>query len=526
MTGLLTEWVARHASDRPEATAVVMGAERLSYRELESRTLQLAQALRSAGCERGDRVCLALPKSPAAVVAILACLEAVCAYLPLDYNSTQSRIARILQSCEPALVLATHPAARFLVQVLGELGAPKLRVGWLDDAGANGNLDAAFHAADLAAQPTRRLHQANTPHDPAYVFFTSGSTGEPKGVVISHHNVRTFVDWAVPYFGMQPGERISGHPPLHFDLSVFDLFGALAAGCELHLVPPDLNLSAQALVEFIRTSRLHQWFSVPSILNYLAKFEVVRQGDFPDLRRLLWCGEVLPTPALIHWMERLPHARFTNLYGPTEATIASSYYTVPAVPQDPRAEIPIGTACAGESLHVLDSGLRPVATGAIGDLYLGGEGLSSGYWRDPQKTAAAFVQVGCQRLYKTGDLARLDAEGLCYFVGRADSQIKCRGYRIELGEIEAALHANPRLRESAVVAVPTDGFEGNLICCAYATFDGAAEPPARVRSALTRLVPGYMLPSRWLQMSQLPKNQNGKVDRKALREAFTETVLA
>jgi acyl-coenzyme A synthetase/AMP-(fatty) acid ligase len=233
---------------------------------------------------------------------------------------------------------------------------------------------------------------------------------------------------------------------------------------------------------------------------------------------------VLPTPTLIYWMKRLPHVRFTNLYGPTEATIASSYYTMPAVPADDRAPIPIGLPCGGEELLVLDEKLQPAPAGAIADLYLGGVGLSPGYWQDPEKTAAVFVpdpRRPGQRIYKTGDLASVGEDGLVYFHGRRDSQIKSRGYRIELGEIETALSTLPFLKESAVVGVETGGFEGTAICCAYVTADATLKP-MRIRAELSRHVPAYMLPTQWMQLDHLPKNQNGKTDRPRLRELFLE----
>jgi acyl-coenzyme A synthetase/AMP-(fatty) acid ligase len=249
----------------------------------------------------------------------------------------------------------------------------------------------------------------------------------------------------------------------------------------------------------------------------------VRQGDFPELRRVLWCGEVLPTPALIYWMSRLPHVRFTNLYGPTETTIASSFYTVPACPDDPQASIPIGEPCAGEQLLVLDDAGQPVEPGEIGSLYIGGVGLSPGYWRDPAKTAAVFVQRvddRRQRIYNTGDLARLGDDGLVYFCGRADSQIKSRGYRIELGEIEAALNAVAGIEEGAIVALQTGGFEGSTICCAYVPRTACDLSPISLRRELSKALPGYMLPARWLQFEAFPRNANGKVDRPRLRQAF------
>jgi acyl-coenzyme A synthetase/AMP-(fatty) acid ligase len=264
---------------------------------------------------------------------------------------------------------------------------------------------------------------------------------------------------------------------------------------------------------------------VPSILNYMAKFDAVAQGDFPELERLLWCGEVFPTPPLRYWMERLPHVVFTNLYGPTEATIASSYYTLPGRPASETDAIPIGRPCAGEELLVLDADARPVPPGEVGDLYIGGVGLSPGYWRDPEKTATAFrahPDHPGSRIYRTGDLASIGEDRLVFFHGRSDSQIKSRGYRIELGEIETAVHAIDGLRESAVVAIETTGFEGYTICCAFARVTGTDVTPVGIRSTLATTLPGYMLPARWRELERLPKNANGKIDRPALRQMFRD----
>jgi acyl-coenzyme A synthetase/AMP-(fatty) acid ligase len=255
----------------------------------------------------------------------------------------------------------------------------------------------------------------------------------------------------------------------------------------------------------------------------MAKFDAIQFGGFPKLKRVLWCGEVLPTPVLRHWMERLPHVTFTNLYGPTETTIASGYFTVDRIP-DASDQIPIGHACPGETLLILDEHLRPVLPGTVGDLYIGGVGLSRGYWRDTEKTLTAFIRNPfsanpSERLYRTGDLARQDSEGYFYFVGRSDSQIKSRGYRIELGEIETALNTISEIKESAVVAVPSDSFENNLICCAYSPV-GPEISPVVLRQTLRQTLPSYMLPSRWLSLEALPQNANGKVDRPLLRSLF------
>ena len=527
MKGLIQEWVTQQAEQRPEAIALVLGQRRMSYAELDRRSSQLAQLLRSNGCRRGDRVCFLMPKSPAAIVTMIGILKADCMHVPIDPSGPVPRIARILDACENRWLLAAGGVSGLLDELLkDERIQQRLAIGWMEPETAAGqNFRPEFSWSDLNTFASEPPPTENRPEDPAHILFTSGSTGVPKGVPITHANVRHFVDWAVKYFGMTSTDRNSGHPPLHFDLSQFDIFGSFASGAELHLVPAELNLLPNKLAEFIRASELTQWFSVPSTLHYMAKFDVVAQDDFPALERLLWCGEVFPTPALIYWMKRLPKVQFTNLYGPTEATIASSYYTVPEVPPDERAPIPIGTPCDDEELLVLDEALRPVPPGEIGDLYIGGVGLSPGYWGDAEKTAAAFLPLPTpgdphRRVYKTGDLARVGEDGLVYFVGRADTQIKSRGYRIELGEIEAAANALPGLKECAIVAIPTEGFEGMLICCAYVTSNGSEVTAAAMRKKLTGALPGYMLPSKWMEFEQLPKNANGKIDRPRLRDHF------
>ena len=527
MSQLLQDYLARSAEREPARTAIVLDDERLSYAELERRSDGLGAFLVEVGCQPGDRVAVVAPKSPCAVVGMHAALKAGCAYVPIDLESPPARVARIVDAAEPSCVLAAPEAAGLLAGVRESASSDWRTLGSLEDGpiGSGGT----FTRADwIDHGPPPRV--ARREDDAAHLLFTSGSTGVPKGVEITHRNATAFIDWAVPYFGIGPSDRNSGHPPLHFDLSTFDIYGTLAAGAELHMVSPKLGVNPRALAALIRDSELTQWFSVPSALTYLAKFDVVGEHDFPSLRRLLWCGEVLPTPVLVHWMKRLPHVRFTNLYGPTEATIASSYHTVEEMP-DPSQPVPIGVACAGEELLALDDELLTVPEGEVGHLYIGGVGLSPGYWGDPEKTAEAFVadpRPGreAERIYRTGDLARTDADGLFHFLGRSDSQIKSRGYRIELGEIEAALAGVPEVRECAVVGVEQGGFEGTTICCAYAAVDGAALEPAALRDALTAALPAYMLPGRWLRMEELPKNVNGKIDRRLLRERFAEEASA
>jgi len=530
MNARLHDGVTVQAQRRPEAIAVVHRDRTLTYGALEATSNQLAHLLVALGCRRGDRVGLLLPKMPEAIVAILGVLKADAIYVPLDPAGPAARLARMLEAADCRVVLAAGPVESMLRDALvaGALQRQP-RVGRLDDAlRLHHDPQPLFFMRDLAAYPATPRAGSATGDDIAHILFTSGSTGTPKGVTIAHRNAVHFIDWATRHFGIAPADRISQQPPLHFDLSTFDIFGSLWSGAQLHLAPPELNLLPHKLAQFIRDAQLTQWFSVPAVLNLLATFDAVGDKDFPALRRVLFAGEVLPTTTLVYWMKRLPHARFTNLYGPTETTISSCHYTVPDCPRDARAPTPLGTPCDGEEVLLLDEHMRPVTEGEIGEIYIRGPGVSPGYWRDPERTRAAFLPAPgatdpSERIYKTGDLAHRGADGLLYFHGRADMQIKSRGYRIELGEVEAALHALPGLRESAVVAIPSDGFEGALLCCAYV---GDAIGAERLRSELAAFVPAYMLPQRWLRLDALPKNPNGKIDRPRLKEVFAHAETA
>jgi amino acid adenylation domain-containing protein len=518
MTRLLQHWISEAAQRRPDSRALVEDGGAMTYRALEEYGNRLARALREAGCRKDDRVAVLMPKSALAVATLTGVLKAGCAYVPLDPAGAVVRTADMLRRCQPrALLVAGGSQSEEVVSHLRDREV--LRGVALAPLDLDTTLEhAAFTRRDADGLCGEPLPLTASAQDVAYILFTSGSTGRPKGVPITHANVLAFIDWAVRCFSLGPEDRLSGHTELTFDLSTFDIFATFAAGAELHPVPRQRQLLPRNLIDFIAERELTLWFSVPSQLAYVARFDALSGRALPCLRQVAWCGDVLPTPSLIYWRRCLPGASFTNLYGPTETTVASSYYRVPESFEDETADIPIGVACDGEELLVLDDDLTPVPDGEVGEIYIRGVGLSRGYWCDEARTAEAFLPDPANpagRIYRTGDVGRRDADGNVRFLGRADFQIKTSGYRVEPAEVENAILRVEGVAACAVVPVRVGDFFGSAVGCAYvpSNGDGDALAPRRIKRQLEDLIPSYMIPSRWTAMQSLPIDTRGKVDR-------------
>ena len=517
MTGL-QDLLSASAEARPDAPAVVDGDRTLSYGELDDLAGRLAGLLAELGVRPGDRVAIYLDRSVEAIVAVYGVLRAGACYVPLDPEAPPARLGYVASDAGIQVLLTGAEKATSWEPLAAE-GAPLESAVVLN---SDAELDAPAGTRLLTARDVARA-DATTPApstgegDLAYILYTSGSTGAPKGVMLSHRNCLAFVEWAADEFAVSPDDRLSSHAPLHFDLSTFDLFGAALAGAPVVLVPPERSVFPGALRQFIADNEITVWYSVPSVLSMLALRGGLVRGDLPRLRRILFAGEVFPTKYLRRLMDLLPHVRFANLYGPTETNVCT-WYEVPKLPEDMTAPIPIGRAIAGVDTFAVTEEGGSAEPNEVGELHVGGPTVMQGYWGDSERTARSLVpdpraNGTADRVYRTGDLVEEMEDGNYRFLGRRDSQIKSRGYRIELGDIETALYAHPAVVECAVVPIPDD-LVTNRIKAYVATREHVST--SDLTTFCGERLPKYMIPELVEFREVLPKTSTGKVDRQAL----------
>jgi amino acid adenylation domain-containing protein len=515
---LLIESAARY----PDRTAVVDGPESISYRELEEASARLAGELAARGAGPGNRVGLYLDKSLHAIVALWGVLRAGAAYVPLDIASPVKRVARIVENGELSGILATPKRWSTLAPALG---FPPGFVGVARAAQRPVEIGFDFESDGSSVQGAQRRTAAEErdPSRAAYILYTSGSTGQPKGVVLSHRAALSFVDWAAETTDLAPTDVLSSHAPLHFDLSVFDLFAGCRAGASVALVPPGLNVFPRNLADWIAAQGITVWYSVPSLLARLALSGALERHDWSQLRQIIFAGEVFPVAHLRRLREQIPGARYWNWYGPTETNVCTAY-AVDALPAEQTSPVPIGTACANSKLLVVDDAGSVCAPGEAGELYVSGPSLMSGYQAMPEATAHALVARGegsdSGPWYRTGDLVCEDAGGLLHLLGRRDGMIKSRGYRIELGEIESVLHQHPAVAEAAAIALP-DEESGHVIRAAAVARTGEALDAGKLRAFCAERLPAYMIPLSIAVRGSLPRGSTGKVDRLQLYEELS-----
>lgn len=498
---VVAQYAARPALIYPETGA------RVSYAELARQVDSIAAALRALELRAGDVTVLFHDKSPAAYAAMLACLQLGVIYVNLDPDSPWERLHRILSTCRPRLVVNAFAALPYAAEL---------------DADGYCN---TLHLRDLPPPADADEQPAAPPEgqvidgaSPAYIMFTSGSTGMPKGAVMSHANLLGFIAWAQARFGITPDDVLTNVNPIYFDNSVFDFYSALFSGAALVPVTAEQVRDTRRLVRLVGVAGCTIWFSVPSLLVYLLTTRALAASDFPAIRKIIFGGEGFPKAKLRQLYDLFgARAGLENVYGPTECTCICSAHAIGAADFDDMQNLaPLGLLAENFDYEILPLDARDPD---FGELFLRGPQVGLGYYNDPERTARAFIQnphhahptdIG----YRTGDLVQRDARGWLHFRGRADYQIKHMGYRIELEEIEAAFNSVPGVKECAVIYQKLGDGLGQILAFA------ATNPVLSSQDLLQRvaaIVPPYMVPRRVRLIDPLPKNANGKIDRTALQ---------
>ena len=505
------DWLPVHRSfeqrvrESPSAIALHFADETLDRAELNRRANRLAHRLIAQGVGPETRVGIALERSVAMMVGILAVLKAGAAYVPLDTELPAERLAWMVGDSGVALVL-TQGA---VLDRLPEVATPVLDLDALDTSAM----------PDHDRDPQIPIHAEQL----AYVIYTSGSTGTPKGAAVRHRALASCMAWMQQVYSLDAADTVLHKAAFGFDVSAWEMFWPLSTGTPLVLAEPGEHRDPARLAALILRHRITTLNFVPAMLQaFLQQPQVQAMGTDAPLRRVIVGGEALPAEAQKEVALRLPRATLYNLYGPTETTIHVTHWTCRA---DGAAQVPIGRPITETSARVLDADLNLVPPGMPGELYLGGVSLARGYLNRAALTAERFVADPFDprggRLYRTGDLVRWNAEGQLDYLGRIDQQVKVRGFRIELGEVEARLLAQPAVRDAVVLAKP--GPAGLRLVAYAAPHAGQRIDAAALRQSLAELLPDHMVPSAIVAMHALPLTPNGKVDRRALPEPVFES---
>lgn len=503
MMNSVIRYLERTVADYPDKVAVVDKMEELSFAELKRRALSIGRGITDRLGKAKQPVFVYLPKGVGLVAAFLGVLYSGDFYTPTDVTFPFEKVKGILDALDPALILTDGKRKEFLV--------------------SNGvDADLILNVEELGEIPLGQMQDTlyldqTIDMDIAYILFTSGSTGVPKGVIISHRSIIDYIDWAGKCYGITPEAVIGNQAPFYFDNSTLDIYLMLSTGATLNIIPETYFSFPVKLMQHVVESGINTIFWVPSVFIQVANADILSKVDCTCLKTILFAGEVMPNKHLNYWRRHIPDALYSNLYGPTEITVDCTYYIVDREFQDDEP-LPIGIPCPNSDVLVLgDDDTLITGPGVTGELCVRGTSLALGYWNNPQKTAEAFIQNPLndkynECIYRTGDLVHYNERGEIMYDGRKDFQIKHMGYRIELGEIETA-------------ALGVEDLYG--ACALYDTinreivlfFTGSADlSEKRIRMELIKKIPKYMVPTTYHKLQRFPYNDNGKIDRKALKQ--------
>lgn len=519
MSAFLVPHLLEQSADRaPDRIALIDPKSRLSYADLHREGTRVATALADLGVRPGDLVGLLVEKSARAIAAAYGIMMRGAAYVPIDPSMPRARAELILAGTGARIVVTTSDKLTLLAEAKG--AAPRLeRALVLGDEGAT---DGALPTVAVDTfEPDARSRVDVTDGYLAYVLHTSGSTGRPKGVAITHRNCLAFVEPASERFRITATDVLACQAPLHFDLSVFDLFCAARAGASVVIMPEYFSAFPKKMAKAIGEHGVTVWNSVVSALALLLDKGDLAAAPRDSLRAVLFSGERMPIPLLRRLRAALPRASLYNVYGQTEAN-SSCVHEVVSIPEDDGALLPLGEPLPNFEVFLVDEHSRVLTESeATGELCVAAATVAAGgYLRDPERSGPKFVvdpRIPDSKLvvYRTGDVVRRDASGALYFAGRRDDMIKTRGFRVELGEIQTALDRAPGILESTVVAIPHPSITHEIVAFVRLEPD-ASVAPASLAAVLSATLPAYMVPSPIVICEDLPRTSSGKIDKSAL----------
>ena len=501
----LTEYFSARAISSPNSIAVCDLESCITFSELVSYAKKIAHMIHSHTTKNNQPIVVHMKKSVVSYTVLIGVLYSGNYYVPVDIKMPDERLKKIIARIGNPLIISdgTYPLSEELVN--------------LDDDTII--IDRLEHIDDNSIEGGELGYKSIIDVDPAYMLFTSGSTGMPKGVIISHRAVIDYIEWQCSTLLFDSETVLASQAPFYFDASVPDIYSVGCVGATLYLIPDTFFLQPGKLVEYLNDKGVNTIIWVPSALIRLADSGIFDKAKIEELRLAMFCGEVMPCKQLNKWISKHPDAVYVNLYGPTEATYACSYYIIDKDFNDDES-LPLGKACENTQLLVIDQDGKEIREGK-GELCIRGTCLALGYYSDIEKTSDSFVDypnaIGyMEKMYKTGDIVEKDSNGNLMYIGRKDNQIKHRGYRIELGEIESAGYSIEFIRRGIALY---DDFNKKIIYCCEVAEDHSEKD---VYASMKPKIPMYMMPDRIVIMEELPLNANGKIDRVRIKHYLIE----
>jgi len=515
MVYTLPQIIKKSSSLFPEHDAFRFGNKSLTYKALSDKMNQLANLLIGLEVQRGDRIGIFLNRSLETAIAVYGILNAGAVFVPMDPQAPLARNQFLLEDCDIKYLITNAAQKRSLNPLITSDTSLKGLIGI--DADWPMTTISWEQVFDQSKQdPAIKILES----DLAYIMYTSGTTGQPKGIMHTHYSGLSYAKLSMELYQVTEKDRIGNHSPLHFDISTFGYFTSPLAGATTVIVSDAHTKMPASLSLLIEKEALTIWYSVPLALTQVLHKGVLDERDFSALRWVLFGGEPFPTKHLISLMNRWPQAQFSNVYGPAEVN-QCTFYTIPKDIEEDKS-IPLGEIWDNTEMLILDQDDKPVSTGEQGELLIRSATMMSGYWKKPALSKKGFykkTQLNSSfehTFYRTGDLVRVDTHGLLLFLGRKDRQIKTRGFRVELDEVEAALLNLERVQAAAVFPVKNQD-EGFLIEALLVTKDKIDIEMKTIRDQLAQVLPSYAIPHKIYFSEEIPRTSAGKIDHKLLQ---------